>query len=624
LNTRNPTDSFSINLSYGGTNYPGFTYTLSDLTEPNGLEPSNAGSREMKIDTSSLAVGTFIADEDGTFINSDDTHLISTYEFPPYAAFSSPVYMKIVANSISLIGNPYAAYPIYKLEQANGYVKITEIITSSTPAPTTAPTVAPTPAPTTAPTTAPTVAPTPAPTVSPTPAPTTSSGPTQGSGTTLYALHTILTGAVEADSPTGQNTGLMTSISTFQDYEGELYGGNGFAQYQFDSSTPQIGDYIYDGWRGGGFNSVNVNDQVDTIYYGSASDYPLYMIVGPSISYIRDPNSIDEDNDGLIDYRLKLPSTYLEISPDANGYLYVSDILDKVNDSSTLNQSISISDPNNLIGYPKGVYTSNLSNDLRYNSMHETPNEVKRLMEYCYSQVSTNSAFGIGYLLIFRDSQGNSVSSPDVGDFIYGQNGSNVGLFTSVWSDFPKSHDYVYIAMKYDGSVAYNENIDPTQDDFVWIKIDGTTSEILGLWSNTNVTTNVLVDISTPSGQQYLGDYGALLYPTSDTGTILTPYTNYQDALDQSLTYSFTGNIYYAHDGQNGYPETYDKIFTSSTVPYRTYQSPGWYPYVTDIFSTSPDYAVLISNIVDTPADNNNSWITEIRDSNGNIVNQIT
>lgn len=157
---------------------------------------------------------------------------------------------------------------------------------------------------------------------------TTTGAPSQGSGTTLYALQSILNGTVEADSPTGQNTALMSNITTFTDYEGELYGGSGFAQYQFDSSTPQIGDYIYEGWTGGGgFNAVDVNDQVQTIYYGTASDYPLYMFVGPNLAYVRDPNSVDENQDGLIDYRLLLPSTYLEISPDANGYLYISDVI---------------------------------------------------------------------------------------------------------------------------------------------------------------------------------------------------------------------------------------------------------------------------------------------------------
>jgi hypothetical protein len=295
--------------------------------------------------------------------------------------------------------------------------------------------------------------------------------------------------------------------------------------------------------------------------------------------------------------------------------------------ASTLNQSISITNSNNITGYAQGVFSSSLTNDIYYSSMHETPSEVKRLMEYCYSQISYNSAFGVGYLLIFRDSQGNSVSSPDVGDFVYGKNGTNIGLFTSVRSGFPDSHDYVYFAMKYDGTSAYNTNIDPTQDDFVWIKIDGSTCEILGLWSNTNVTTNVLVDISITSGQQNIGQYGALLSPTSNTGVNISPYTNYQDALNQSLSVSFPGSVYYAHDGQNNYPELYDKVFVDSTQVYRTYRQAGWYPFVKSSSSTSVDYAIYFSNNISTPVETYNggsAWITEIRDVNGNIVNQIT
>ena len=135
LETRFPTDSFGMSLTYNGNTYLGFTYTLSDFTDPDGLNPNAAGSRAMRIDTASIGVGTFIADDDGVLLDSADNHTVydsdtGYYRFPPFAAFATPIYMKIVANSISLVNNPFSPYPIYKLEQDGDYIKITEIITS--------------------------------------------------------------------------------------------------------------------------------------------------------------------------------------------------------------------------------------------------------------------------------------------------------------------------------------------------------------------------------------------------------------------------------------------------------------------------------------------------------------
>lgn len=135
LNTRFPTDSFGISLTYDGNTYLGFTYTLSDLTDPDGLNPSAGFSRQMRIDTASIDVGTFIADDDGVLLDSADNHTVydsdtGYYRFPPFAAFATPIYMKIVANSSSLVNNPFSSYPIYKLEQDGDYIKVTEKITS--------------------------------------------------------------------------------------------------------------------------------------------------------------------------------------------------------------------------------------------------------------------------------------------------------------------------------------------------------------------------------------------------------------------------------------------------------------------------------------------------------------
>ena len=121
---------FGASLNYGGNTYSGFTYNLSDFTAANGIDPSAVATRSMRIDTNSIDVGTFIADANGVLVDSADNHSVSIFFFPPYAAFSTPVYMKIALNAADFLTNPYNPYPIYKLEQVNGYVQVTQKIIS--------------------------------------------------------------------------------------------------------------------------------------------------------------------------------------------------------------------------------------------------------------------------------------------------------------------------------------------------------------------------------------------------------------------------------------------------------------------------------------------------------------
>jgi hypothetical protein len=125
---------FYATLTYGGNSYNGFTYNLSDFTDPTGIDPTSAATWNLKIDTNSVDVGTFIADHNGVLLDSADNHEIfdsyNVYRFPPFAAFATPVYMKIASSPVQFLSNPYNPYPIYKLEQVNGYIQITQIITS--------------------------------------------------------------------------------------------------------------------------------------------------------------------------------------------------------------------------------------------------------------------------------------------------------------------------------------------------------------------------------------------------------------------------------------------------------------------------------------------------------------
>ena len=124
-------DSTAITYVYNSVTYSGgFTDTLSVLRNLDGVTfSSGIGSNFVQFDAVSPIVGTYVADGFDNFLSSS-----SMGNFGQYAAFSTPKYMRVAANvplgSAGGFSNPFDAFPIYKVEQANGYLQITEIITS--------------------------------------------------------------------------------------------------------------------------------------------------------------------------------------------------------------------------------------------------------------------------------------------------------------------------------------------------------------------------------------------------------------------------------------------------------------------------------------------------------------
>lgn len=118
-----------IGDSYGSSYYPanddGWTATSSKITNLQGTGPySSLGNRAFKLDTNSLQVGAFITDTNGTFINSNNTH-DTTYN-RSYSDFSTPMYaaVKTSLRSETTVDETL----LVKVEQYNGYVRITELI----------------------------------------------------------------------------------------------------------------------------------------------------------------------------------------------------------------------------------------------------------------------------------------------------------------------------------------------------------------------------------------------------------------------------------------------------------------------------------------------------------------
>ena len=103
----------------------GWTATPSKITNLQGTGPYySLGNRRFKLDTNSLQVGAFITDENGTFINSNNTHnttynrLYSDFSTPMYAAVKTSLRSETTVDETLLV----------KVEQYNGYVRITELI----------------------------------------------------------------------------------------------------------------------------------------------------------------------------------------------------------------------------------------------------------------------------------------------------------------------------------------------------------------------------------------------------------------------------------------------------------------------------------------------------------------
>tara|TARA_B110000285_G_scaffold203670_1_gene239961 strand:+ start:5805 stop:6683 length:879 start_codon:yes stop_codon:yes gene_type:complete len=124
-------DGTAINYVYNSVTYPGgFTDTLSVLRNLDGVTINTGlGSNFVQFDAVSPIVGSYVADGFGNFLSSSNMG-----NFGQYAAFSTPKYMRFAANvplgSAGGFTNPFNAFPIYKVEQANGFIQITQIITS--------------------------------------------------------------------------------------------------------------------------------------------------------------------------------------------------------------------------------------------------------------------------------------------------------------------------------------------------------------------------------------------------------------------------------------------------------------------------------------------------------------
>lgn len=136
IGTAISTDWFALGSMYTGSQflYPktaaplssGLAPTIASITDFNGNSYSDISNNRFKLDTANPIVGTFIADFQGTFFDSSNNHNTSFYD--AYSYFNTAKYFSI-KSSARAGGSTISETTIYKLEQNNGYIQITQIIT---------------------------------------------------------------------------------------------------------------------------------------------------------------------------------------------------------------------------------------------------------------------------------------------------------------------------------------------------------------------------------------------------------------------------------------------------------------------------------------------------------------
>lgn len=112
--------------NYVATQDDGWTSSASTITDLQGQTYYIVANRGFKIDQTSIQVGAFVTDSAGVFINSNNTH--DTNYNREYNDFSTPMYASIKTSMRSGTNITINETTLVKVEQYNGYIRITEVI----------------------------------------------------------------------------------------------------------------------------------------------------------------------------------------------------------------------------------------------------------------------------------------------------------------------------------------------------------------------------------------------------------------------------------------------------------------------------------------------------------------
>lgn len=276
----------------------------------------------------------------------------------------------------------------------------------------------------------------------------------------------------------------------------------------------------------------------------------------------------------------------------------------------TYNQSSGSSSPitaegSAALGYY--VQNGNYVDLIITSSNHQTPTEAKRL----YTTSDSPDIAGSLYAYFSGTFQ--------VGTVLYSGSSQTT---TFVYPAY-MTNDYAHFAIKADGGSWGGSAPDPS--NFYWVTIQKSNATVTAITENINVSTNALKDVGTNTNGLPNSSYGGFVLNNS-------AYNSYTTALAASLTSS--QNLAAFYDGPGNYPKTYDRIYTANTgqssFAALIWGGVGWHPFTKT--GSSIDYAVQMGyassnglNANTLPrAQNSDLWISEIRNSSGNIVTEIT
>jgi hypothetical protein len=285
-------------------------------------------------------------------------------------------------------------------------------------------------------------------------------------------------------------------------------------------------------------------------------------------------------------------------------------------------QSYSITLPSNVLLPTFGVKTDS---DINFQSNeHTTPAESKRLWNLGNNQITSSFQF---YPDTYTGVAGQTVLSAGV--VLYGNSAFSVLAYDNSYYPNEKRNTYVYYAINSGATNQYNQN--PASIDY-WVKVDTATSTIVHVYADADVTANILKDVTSNVGTGgTVGTNGAFFFGDGNTG-----YSTYQGALGANISNQDYGYQLYI-DSEDKYPKVGDRPYITATNQDSGIWGGGagqWFPFLVEgtTSSGSVSYAIKMdyaswngSNISTTsPGASNNLFITEIRDTNGNSVTQIT
>ena len=309
-------------------------------------------------------------------------------------------------------------------------------------------------------------------------------------------------------------------------------------------------------------------------------------------------------------------------APSITNSYFITEIRDSNGNSITAipdiaSQTVTLAS-NDAILASKTHAPNNINDRITFASNeHTTPAESKRLWNLGSGTIDQNWQLYP------------NTSTLAAGTVLYGDSGLTTLAYDPAYFSIQDTRNtYAYYIINSNATNQYQVN--PASVDY-WVKVDTATSTILHIYADADVTANTLKNVTSNVGSGgTVGPNGAFFFGDGNYG-----YASYTGALNANISNQDYGHQLYV-DSEDKYPKVGDRTYLSPTLnDSGIYQFTNgyWYPFLVEgtTSSGSVSYAVQFGNASydggtsnTAPGNSNNEFITEIRDSNGNIVTQIT